>query len=374
MIDRGFGEGIKEIVEVCRQFTRKEIEPVALDMDQSHDRERLKAIWEKSMELGIPSLLIPEEYGGSDQTPLTAALVLDELAFGCCSVAVLFAHHLAACYALFSQANKVSKEILKLLSGEDSGKPAMLTLSLPTEIERENQLRLENSQGVLSLSGVAPLVGCAPIADYIVLFPRGDYGDGVSLVVVSTRSAGVSVGKAETMLGLNAVPFADVTFENCELPGKELVGERGQMNDLLHRTLHVFYGFCSAIAMGATRSAFSKALQYAKNRYQFGKMIIEHHEIRRLLANMLIKMNVGTAGYIQAFVGEEVGSLATERRADLARIFCTDTALQSAIDAIQIHGGIGYMKETGIEKIMRDSKMLQVLVKSNRFMEVDVIA
>jgi acyl-CoA dehydrogenase len=373
MIDRRFGEGISEIVEVCRQFTRNEIEPVALEMDERHDTERMKAIWEKSMELGIPSLLIPEEYGGSGQTPLAAALVLDELAFGCCSVAVLFAHHLAACFALFEQTNKVSKEILKLISGEGSGKPAMVTLSFPSEVERENQPRLESSQGVLSLSGVAPLVGCAPIADYIVLFPREDSGADVSLVVVSTRSAGVSIGEAENMLGLNAVPFADVTFDNCELSGKELAGERGQMTGFLDRTLHVFYGFCAAIAMGATRSAFSKALQYAKDRYQFGKMIIEHHEIRRLLANMLIRMNMGTSGYIQAFIGEGIGSLASDGRADLAKIFCTDTALQAAVDAIQVHGGIGYMKETGIEKIMRDSKMLQVLVKSNRSMEVDVI-
>jgi alkylation response protein AidB-like acyl-CoA dehydrogenase len=141
---------------------------------------------------------------------------------------------------------------------------------------------------------------------------------------------------------------------------------------MMDRTSAAFNGFIAAVAMGTARSAYVKAYQYAQERYQFGKMIIEHHEIRRFLANMATKLNMGTAGYVRALSGETLESPLSDGAGGQAKIFCTDAALEIAIDAIQIHGGYGYMKETGLEKVMRDTKMLQLLGKSNRLMEIEL--
>jgi alkylation response protein AidB-like acyl-CoA dehydrogenase len=122
--------------------------------------------------------------------------------------------------------------------------------------------------------------------------------------------------------------------------------------------------------MGAARNASARALQYAKDRYQFGAMLIEHQEIWRMLGNMAARTNAGTAAYIQAFEGKPLGALATGGRSDFAKVICTDSALEVIMDAIQIHGGIGYMKETGLEKLMGDAKMLQLIGEANRIIEV----
>jgi len=368
--DVGMDKGVGGIIhKVCRDFCRNEIEPVALELDSRYDPERIKAIWVKSSELELPSMLIPEEYGGVGQDVLTAAQVLEELAFGCAGLATLFAHHLTACIPLI-EAGGAQEDMQRLIASSGEEEPVMATLAYPGLEEREDKPRLEKSKSGFSLSGRAPLVGCAPLADYVVLFL--EESGGISLVVVDTRSKGVRVEETQEMLGLHTLPFCAVTFDRCELGEADIIGEIGEATPVWHKTQATFNGFIAAMAMGTARSAYVKAHQYAQERYQFGKMIIEHHEIRRFLANMMTKLNMGTAGYNRALSGETLESPLPDRAGDMAKIFCTDAALEIAIDAIQIHGGYGYMKETGLEKVMRDTKMLQLLGKSNRLMEIEM--
>ncbi len=312
--------------------------------------------------------LLGDDDGGAGQAELTAALVLDELSSSCAGIACVFAHHLAACLPLMDAGGKMAGVLSRVRGG--GGRPALLTIAFPglePELERP---RLEVSNGGMTLEGTARLVGCAAIADCVVLFPRMEGGD-ESCVVIETAANGVMVGETEVMLGLNAVPFADVEFSRVEISDERLAGVGGAAARARERALAVFRGFTAAVAMGAARAAHSKAEQYARERYQFGKMLIEHQEMRRMLGNMAVKTNIGTAGYIQGFAGEPLGSLATGGRPELAKVFCTDAALEVAMDAIQVHGGLGYMKEAGLEKTMRDMKMLQVLERSNRFVEVE---
>lgn len=370
--DVGMDKGVGGIIhKVCRDFCRNEIEPVALELDSHYDPERIKAVWVKSSELELPSMLIPEEYGGVGQDILTAAQVLEELAFGCAGVATLFAHHLAACIPLI-EAGGAQEERLRLIASSGEKEPVMATIAYPGFEEREDKPRLGESKGAFSLSGIAPLVACAPLADYIILFLEEDKEGAVSAVVVDTRAEGVCVGEPEELLGLHTLPFCDVTFDGCWLAEESVISKGAEGASMMGRTSAAFNGFIAAVAMGTARSAYVKAYQYAQERYQFGKMIIEHHEIRRFLANMATKLTMGTAGYVRALSGETLGSPLPGRAGDMAKIFCTDAALEIAIDAIQIHGGYGYMKETGLEKVMRDTKMLQLLGKSNRLMEIEL--
>ena len=260
-------------------------------------------------------------------------------------------------------------EVLSRVCGL-GGKPALLTIAFPGLEPEAERPRLEVSNGVMTLEGTARLVGCAAIADYVVLFAREEGGD-ESCLVIETAAHGVLAGETEDMLGLTAVPFADVEFSRVEISDRLLVGLRGGAAPEREQALAAFRGFTAAIAMGAARAAHAKAEQYARERYQFGKMLIEHQEMRRMLGNMAVKTNTGTAAYIQGFEGEPLASLATAARPELAKVFCTDAALEVAMDAIQVHGGLGYMKEAGLEKTMRDMKMLQVLERSNRFVEVE---
>jgi len=128
------------------------------------------------------------------------------------------------------------------------------------------------------------------------------------------------------------------------------------------------------MAMGTARSAYQKARAYATERFQFGKMIINHQEIQRLLGNMLAKLNVGTVLCTQLFAQESLNLRYSTPDISLAKTFCTDAALEIVLDAIQIHGGYGYMHEYGVEKIMRDNKVLQLMGGSSPLLHRQAIA
>ena len=373
MPDRRFDPDTAEILTVCQEFRIKELEPCALELDSHYDAERVRTLWQKSLGPGIPALLIPEEKGGVGLSPLTAALVLDELAYGCAGFATLLAHHLAASLALMEGTQPFQAELLTRLGADDTNLVPLITLAYPDSEAREDWPQIKKIAGVDLLSGMVPIVACAPLSDFILIFAREDGSAGVSALVIDTQAEGVRVCEREQMLGLHTVPFARVILDQHVVNEGNRLGEPGEASDLMRKTMAAFYGFIAAISMGAARSSQIKAYEYASQRYQFGKMIIEHQELQRFLANMMVKTNMGTAGYIQAFIGSELGSLATVGKAEFAKIFCTDVALEAVIDAIQIHGGIGYMKDTGLEKILRDTKMLQVLGKGNRFIEIDTI-
>jgi alkylation response protein AidB-like acyl-CoA dehydrogenase len=364
-MDRGVG-GI--IHKVCRDFRRNEIEPVALELDEHYDPERVRAIWNKGLDLDLPSMLVPEEFGGVGQSVLTAAQVLDELAGACAGVATLFAIHLAACLPIV-EAGRSKAELLAALTGEGGKEPVMVALALPEAFDAVDRPRLQEKGDDLVLDGMARLVGCAPLADRLVLFLE-ENGGTVTATSVDMGVSGVSTGEPEALLGLHTVPFCDVAFDGCRLTADDILGERGAGAPVMDRTLAVLHGFLAAIAMGTARSAYAAAYRYAQERFQFGKMLIEHHEIRRMLSNMVMKMDMGTAGYLQALSEDRPDVHPPGGGCTQAKVFCTDAALEIVIDAIQIHGGYGYMKETGLEKVMRDAKMLQLLGGSNRRLEV----
>ncbi len=363
-MDRGIG-GI--IHKVCRDFRRNEIEPVALELDEHYDPEGVMSIWRKGFGLDLPSMLVPEELGGVGQDVLTAAQVLDEIAGACAGVATLFASHLAASSPVL-EAGRAKSELAAALEGEGEKEPVMLTIAFPQAFEAEGSLRLLENGGQLVLEGSAPLVGCASLADHLVLF-AGDEG-GITPVVVDMRAPGVSAGRPEPLLGLHTMPFCDTSFEGCRIAEEDVLGDRAAGAPALQRTLAVFHGFLAAIAMGTARTAHAAAYRYAQERFQFGKTLSEHHEMRRMLSNMVTKLDMGTAGYQQALAEEKLDAAALAGSCASAKVFCTDAAMEIVLDAIQIHGGYGYMKETGLEKIMRDVKMLQLLGGTNRLLEV----
>lgn len=366
--DRGIAAVIHK---VCGDFRHNEVEPVALELDAGYDAEGLKSVWRKSAELEIPSMLVPEAFGGVEQSVLTAARVLDEISYGCAGVACLFAHHLAACIPLIEAGADQGERLKELAEGKE-GEPVLLTLAFPSFLEREDRPHLKKKGDALLLEGQAPLAAGVSLADYILLFLEEEGKEKVTCVAVDTRRPGVSVREPEEMLGLHALPFCDVGFEHYEVGDGDVIGGEGRGAAIMEKTAAAFNGFIAAVAMGAARRAYVQALEYARERFQFGKMIIEHHEMRRFLKNMMVKMRMGTAGYTQALSAEELESPLPGRVCDLAKIFCTDGALEIVIDAIQVQGGYGYMKETGLEKIMRDAKMLQLLGKSNRLMEIEL--
>ncbi len=214
----------------------------------------------------------------------------------------------------------------------------------------------------------------AGLASYFTVFvrSRGDLLEGpVTALVLPADRERIEIGEREEFGGLKAMPIQRVMFDRVQIAPQNIVGEVDGGEESLEKTRHLLHAFLAAIAMGVGRSAYRKALDYARERYQYGKVIAHHQEIQRMLGRMLTSLHAGTALYIQALCGEPLDGICSDPRGDHAKVFCTNASLEITLDAIQIHGGYGYMQDYGVEKLMRDAKMLQLLEGRNPVLQIE---
>ncbi|MCX5852756.1 MAG: acyl-CoA/acyl-ACP dehydrogenase [Deltaproteobacteria bacterium] len=366
-------EDYKEILDVSRKFAAKEIGQHILDIDLEPSIEWTKALWMKSREVGFPGLVIPESHGGFSQTGLCAALVLDSLASECAGAASIFAHHYAACKCIMAGNTTQQKTYLPQFANSNAEDAVISTVVFLPSFE-DNKLHFHEKKGRLVLSGKSELTANAFLARYFCVFlDEGNQGKDITCIVIDKNDPGVKIGDSAGFTGLKINPFAPVIFDEVTIERERFIGERGKGFEIMRSTEDLYHGLLAASAMGAARTAYRKARAYAAERYQYGTMIINHQEIQRMLGAMLMKLGIGTSGYIQAMAGESVELPFAEARSRFAKIFCTDSAVEIVIDAIQVHGGYGYMHDYGVEKIFRDVKVLHLLGGSSPRLHMQTI-
>ncbi len=365
-------EELNEILDVCKKFSLKEISGGALDADMESNIDWVKAIWTKSLEIGLPGLIIPEEFNGVGQSAQCCAMVVDSLAFECAGLASVYAHHFAGCLPVGTGHQTQQNKYFSALANTDANKPAVAAVIFPDDLAWA-PLRLKEQKGQLVLTGTSSLIGNTEYAEYICLFVKEE-GEAVTCLMIDKDTPGFSIGESAELPGLKVNPFAPVIFQNVEISPNTILGERHKARIVMENTKSIFFSFIAAMAMGAARRAYQKARNYAEERFQYGKIIINHQEIQRMLGNMLAKLSVGTAGYSSLFKKEKLHLSYSAPEASLAKAFCTDAALEISIDAIQIHGGYGYMHDYGVEKIMRDCKVLQLIGGSSPELHIKAIA
>lgn len=363
-------EETREIIDVCRRFAARRLGPHALDADLNGGREWLLSVWKESESIGITALVIPEGNGGSGQSDWCCGIVLDILSSECAGAASLFLHHYTACRAISAAGGS---DFFPMLVDVREQTPPIATVIFPSDMD-DRRLIIRQEGDKLFLCGKSPLVGNATLARFFLVFAYEDAdGDDMTCILMDRQSQDIPCGEKAGLPGLKVNPFAPLIIENREVAPERIIGRRGEGKGLYEETLDLYHGLIAASAMGAARSAYAKALNYAGDRYQFGTMIIHHQEIQRMLGNMLAKLAVGTSSYMAALGGEEYGVAYGTPENRFAKIFCTDAALEIAIDAVQIHGGYGYMHDYGVEKIMRDVKVLQLLGGSNPVLSIKSI-
>jgi len=363
-----------QIIRECTKFSKNEIAPMALEADLNRDTAFAETIWQKSAELDIPSLLTPEAYGGVGYTDYSGALVLDTLASECAGTALMFAHHFCACVLLSSLDSSAQKQGLAALASQDNKTWPLASVIFLPELE-QSELVLQETQEGLLLNGVSPLNGNTALADIFLIFTteNGSEKD-LTCLLVESEAPGVAFSEDADLPGLKVNSFQKIEFRNIRIPAESVLGPRGKALNTMVKARNAFRGFIAAIATGTARRAYQKSFAYARDRYQYGKMIIQHQEMQRMLGNMLLKITTSSAAYSQLFNPPKLDLPFAAPVPALTKAYCTDAALEVAIDAVQIHGGYGYMHEYGLEKIMRDVKTLQLLDGSNPHHLVEAIA
>jgi alkylation response protein AidB-like acyl-CoA dehydrogenase len=354
-------EELNEIIEVSKKFAAKEICSGVLEADLESDTQWVKSLWSRSRDIGLPGLIIPEDSGGVGQSVLCSALLLDVLASECAGLASVFAHHFAGCLALGLAGPDQKERYLAPLADLDREEAAVATVVFPS-FEEPAPLCLQEKKGALRLTGTSPIIGNTAFATLFLVFAAEEQsGERITCIMIEKGTPGVVQGEPAGLPGLKVNPFMPVAFQEVEIGEAMILGGRGRAGETMARVRDHFNCFLAAMAMGTARTAYQKAFAYAQERFQYGDYIINHQEIRRLLGAMQQKLRVGTSAYLRVFDSMDLRLPCSLPDAGLAKAYCTDSALEIALDAIQIHGGYGYMHEYGVEKIMRDVKVLGLL-------------
>lgn len=363
-----------EIINECDRFVKKEVLPRALAADLSADKETACLLWNRSGELDLPILLIPEALGGAGMNRLAGALVIDRLAAGCAGLASVFAHHFSACAAATAAGSSGAEKEALRLSGPADDQYRIFSVCLPSFHEKESLL-LSSRDNRMVINGISPLTGNVDLAEAFIVFAVDEENpDDPVAVFLDPAVGGVSIETPLRLPGLKINSFARLTLDNVPVTADDVLATGNLARRMMQTGITAFYGFVAAMSMGCARSVLEKAVDYAGQRYQFTQTIILHQEIQRLLGSMRMKLNTGTAGYLDLLDVEKWRPAFHAPDASLVKAFCTDAALEIVLDAIQIHGGYGYMHEYGLEKVMRDVKVLQVLGETNPYLLVRHIA
>ncbi|MFP4040249.1 MAG: acyl-CoA dehydrogenase family protein [Desulfosudaceae bacterium] len=338
----------------CRRFAEKVAAPGCLEADKHRDHAWALDVFQRSAELDLPGLLLPESEGGVGEGLFLAGLVVETFSRTCASVGMVLAGHYAACAALAAGGIIPSPETASLaddLNGKDGPHPLVLVFPAPGS---DDWPELEMVGGELIVSGRAAAVPGAALAGLLVIIVR--HGPKAALAVVRPDDDGVTLGPDLKLPGLCACPHADVVFERASVSGFFFFDDRAGAGPALEEGRRAFYALTAAVAGGLAEAAAENADEYARGRYQFGRVIINHSEIKRMLGMMRQRLSVGRSAWREA-VKNGADSC---RRSVNAKCFCVDGALETAADAVQIMGGYGYMHEYGMEKRLRDAKTLQL--------------
>jgi acyl-CoA dehydrogenase len=355
VVDLTLTDEQKDMREVAHDFATKEIRPVAWDYDR--DATWPQEIVDKSWEIGLMNAHIPEEYGGPGLDVLTSCLIEEELGWGCSGIGTsLLANGLAATPVLLGGSEEVKKEY--------GGKLASFCLTEPdagSDVSGMKTTAVRNGDKYV-INGSKTFITNGSHASWYSVYAKTDRDaghKGISAFVVPRDADGVSVDKKEDKLGQRASDTATISFADVEVPAENLLGEENHGFKLAMMTLDRTRPGVSAQAVGIARAAFEFASDYAKERVQFGVPIAMHQAIQFMIADMATKIEAS-----RLLVWQSASLLDQGKRNTLAashaKRFAADSAMEVAVDAVQVYGGYGFIKEYPVEKLMRDAKIMQL--------------
>lgn len=357
----------REIRKLARDFAKKEIIPVASEYDKK--AELPWPIIQKAFEIGLWNLNISEEYGGQGVDHFTQALVFEELAYGCLGVFGAFGGTALAITPLLLAGTKEQKE--KYLNYfTESARLAAFALTEPNAGSDASAVktRAEKVGDEYVINGSKCFITHGGVADLHIVFASTDRSKGIkglTAFIVPAGTPGLSMGKKEDKMGDRASHIAEVLLEDVHVPEEDRLGREGEGFKIAMQTLDRTRADIGAAAVGVAQRALDEAVNYAKQRVQFGKPIAQQQAIQFMLADMAMAIMSSRALVWQAAAKAATGEVDSMLSAT-AKCVASDTAMKVTVEALQIFGGYGYMKEYPMEKLMRDAKITQIYEGTNQ--------
>jgi alkylation response protein AidB-like acyl-CoA dehydrogenase len=358
-VDFGWTEQQTQLRTAVVDFARKELSGQALQLDRSGEFDREG--WQRCAGFGIHGLAIPPEYGGGGLDALTTIHALEGLGYGCKDNGLIFSinAHLWSCeqpILTFGTAAQKERFLPALCRGEliggnattepESGSDAF---SLRTTAERRGDRYVLNGNKTFVTNG--------PVADLLVVFATLDRSkgpQGITAFLVEKGLSGFSVGRPIEKMGLRTSPLGEVSFADCEVPLENRLGKEGAGVAIFTHSMEWERSCILASAVGSMQRQLETCIHYARQRKQFGQSIGKFELVASKIVDMKVRLETARSLLYKVGWLKQQGRLALMEAA-LAKLYISECWVQSCQDAIQVHGGYGYMTEVGVERDLRDA-------------------
>ncbi|MEH7074074.1 acyl-CoA dehydrogenase family protein [Neobacillus drentensis] len=350
------------IKKTMRQFAEEEVAPSSVERDRT--KQFPVEIFKKLAEMGIMGLPFPEEYGGAGADTVSFAIVTEELSRVCGSTGITYSAHISlggAPLHLFGTKDQKLKYLTPICTGESFGAFGLTEPNAGSDAGgTQTTAREENGEYVIN--GNKCFITNASYAKHLSLTAVTGEKDGkkeISAIIVPTSAVGFSIIDNYEKMGLNSSNTTELVLEDVRVPAQNLLGKRGEGFKQFLITLDGGRIGIGAMAVGIAQGAYEKALAYAKERRQFGKSLSSFQAIQFKLADMAMKIELARNMVYKAAWLKDQGRPFSKESA-MCKLYASEICMEVTNQAVQIHGGYGYMKEYHVERMMRDAKLLEI--------------
>jgi len=350
------------IQTMVRDFSREVIAPTAAERDKTKEfpEDNLKQLGE----LGFMGMMVPPEYNGSGADTISYVLALSEVAYSCASTAVVMSvHNSIVCESILRYGTEDQKQrfLKPLATGEIIGAFALTEPNAGSDPLRQTTKAVRDGDSYI-LNGTKRFITTGKNAGIVIVTAKTDESKrhkGISAFIIKKGTPGLTAGPMEDKMGLRASDTVDLLFEDCRVPAENMLGEEGEGFKIAMTGLDGGRIGISAQSVGVAQAALDAAVQYAKEREQFGQSISRFQGLRWMVADMATNIEAARQLMLSASAMKDRGENYTAQ-ASMAKLFSSEMVNRITATALQIHGGYGYIKEYPVERYYRDARVFTI--------------
>jgi len=352
----------REIRRVIRDFVKKEVIPRAGEADEKEEFQ--DDVFRKLGELGFIGMPVAAEYGGGGADLLAVCIVAEELSYGCSGTALSWGAHDALCaHTIYRHGSEEQKRrhLPALCRGERIGCFGLTEPDAGSDAAAVRTTAVKDGDSWV-LNGSKTFITNAPCADVAIIIAVTDKTrgtGGISAFIVEKGTPGIKAGPPLKKMGMRASPTSEIFLEDCRIPGDSLLGEEGKGFLYTLSTLDQERAFSAAMCVGIGRRAVDECVRYSRERVQFGQPIANFQQVQYMLAEMATQIYGAEAMMYDIIRRAESGERLT-LHASMVKLYCAQALTRVTLDAIQLHGGYGYMREYPVERLHRDAKLFEL--------------
>jgi len=370
IMDYNLNEEQEEIVEIARRVAEERVKPVRAELDEKEEfpTEILNTLAQSDL-MGI---YIPEEYGGMGYGAFELALIMEELSRVCAGVAVSYAANALGAYPILLYASEEQKQkyLPPIASGEKLVAFGLTEPNAGSDVAALETTAYKDGDEYV-LNGTKQWITNGGEADVYTVFAVTDKkkgARGISCFIVEKDTPGFTFGKKEKKLGIRCSATRELVFQDCRVPAENLIRRPGAGFLIAMKTFEKSRPCIGAQAVGIAQGALEEAVAFARERKQFGQEVINFQAIQVMIADMATEIEAARSLVLNAAKNVDANAKNGDISSSMAKSFASDVSMKVTVDAVQICGGSGYMRDYPVEKYMRDAKITQIYEGTNQIM------